>query len=54
MDRRTFVYQTSTLVAGSLVTKDILAGSPGFAKKKVAMVGTGDRGTGMWGAPVIK
>src|SRR5688572_4030969 len=54
MHRRTFVYQSGTLLAGTLMAQNILAHTPGMAKKKVAMVGTGDRGTGMWGIPVIK
>lgn len=53
MDRRTFVYQSGTLLAGTLVAPNIMALSPGMGKKKIAMVGTGDRGTSMWGIPVI-
>lgn len=54
MDRRTFVHQSGTLLAGTLMAQNLMALSPGMARKKLAMVGTGDRGTGMWGIPVIK
>ena len=52
MDRRTFVMQTGTLAAGSLLAQNILAATPAV-KKRIAMVGTGHRGTGMWGTPVL-
>jgi len=52
MHRRTFVKNTGTIAAGTLITPQLFASS--FAKKRIAMVGTGDRGTGMWGVPVIK
>jgi len=52
MHRRTFVKNTGTFAAASLLSPNVFASA--FAKKKVAMVGTGDRGTGMWGVPVIK
>ncbi|GAA4460268.1 Gfo/Idh/MocA family oxidoreductase [Nibrella saemangeumensis] len=54
LSRRTFI-QKSTLAAAGLATfigLDAL-GRP-LAKRKVAMVGTGHRGTSMWGVPVIK
>ena len=52
MNRRTFVINTGTIAAGSLLAPNLFAS--GFAKKKIAMVGTGDRGTAMWGKPVIE
>jgi predicted dehydrogenase len=52
MHRRTFVKNTGAIAAGTLISPQIFAS--GFAKKRVAMVGTGDRGTGMWGVPIIK
>lgn len=52
MHRRTFVQNTSAIAAGTFVAPKLFASS--FARKRVAMVGTGDRGTGMWGVPVIK
>ena len=52
MYRRTFVKNTAAIAAGTLIDPKLFASS--FAKKRIAMVGTGDRGTGMWGVPVIK
>lgn len=52
MDRRNFVKQSGTLAAGAFIAPQFITSS--FAKKKVAMVGTGVRGIGMWGTPVIK
>lgn len=52
MHRRSFVKQSGTLAAGTLLSPNLIL-QP-FAKKKIAMVGTGHRGTGMWGTPVIK
>jgi predicted dehydrogenase len=54
--RRNFIKNTSTFVAGSLLfspkilnAADIL----GTTKKRFAMIGTGHRGTGMWGKDLI-
>ena len=52
MNRRTFVKNTGALAAGTVLSPQLFAS--GFTKKRVAMVGTGDRGTGMWGKPVIQ
>lgn len=51
LNRRKFIQNTGLLAAGSLLSP--LAGY-GFrrAKKRLAMVGTGGRGIGMWGTPV--
>ncbi|MDB5192745.1 MAG: 4,5-dihydroxyphthalate dehydrogenase [Segetibacter sp.] len=54
MERRTFIKQTGTLAAGTLLSENLLASVLEGTKKKVAMVGTGHRGLGMWGTPVIK
>lgn len=54
MHRRTFIQQSGTVLAGTLVAQNILAASAPAAKKRVAMVGTGVRGIGMWGRPVIQ
>lgn len=51
MDRRLFVKNSGTLAAGAFLAPPLLAAP---VKKKVAMVGTGHRGTGMWGTPVIQ
>lgn len=53
MHRRTFIQQSGTVLAGTMIAPNIIGSSP-FAKKRVAMVGTGSRGLGMWGKPVIK
>ena len=52
MLRRNFLQQSSAALAGTIVAPSLLHVSA--AKKKIAMVGTGHRGLGMWGAPVIK
>ena len=52
MHRRTFVKNTGTIAAASLLSSNVFASA--FVKKKVAMVGTGDRGTSMWGVAVIR
>lgn len=54
MLRRKFLQQTGTVVAGALLSDTLLASTLNPVKKKIAMVGTGHRGTGMWGAEVIK
>jgi predicted dehydrogenase len=54
MQRRTFLQQTSAVVAGTLLSDSLLASTLGFKKKRIAMVGTSGRGIGMWGIPVIK
>lgn len=57
MHRRNFLQQSGSLLAGSLIADSVLAhpslATP-LAKKRIAMVGTGVRGIGMWGKPVIK
>jgi predicted dehydrogenase len=53
MHRRKFLQQTGTVAAGALLSETILA-SAVLAKKRVAMVGTGHRGTGMWGTEVLQ
>lgn len=52
MDRRSFVKNTGTIAAATFIAPDLLAS--GFAKKRIAMVGTGDRGTSMWGTSIIR
>jgi predicted dehydrogenase len=55
MKRRTFTQLTGTALAGSLLTNNVLASALTPAKKqRVAMVGTGHRGLGMWGVEVLK
>jgi len=53
MDRRHFIKNTSIASAGVLLSPAI----PSFAtaaKKRVALVGTGHRGTGFWGENLVK
>jgi predicted dehydrogenase len=54
LGRRGFLQQASVATAGLLAgsLSDVLGTTMG--KRKVAMVGTGHRGTGMWGSPVVK
>ncbi len=53
MDRKSFLLQTGGVVAGSVLSESIKA-FPAIKKQRIAMVGTGDRGTGMWGTPVMQ
>jgi predicted dehydrogenase len=54
MERRTFTQLAGTALAGSLLTTNSLATALAGKKKRVAMVGTGHRGLGMWGVEVLK
>ena len=56
MTRRDFVATTSKAVAGAVVFSqfDSAAQTMTPKKKRLAMVGTGHRGTGMWGTGVLK
>src|SRR4249919_3631949 len=51
MHRRTFLQQSATALAGTMVADSLMVPGP---KKRIAMVGTGVRGLGMWGEPVIR
>jgi predicted dehydrogenase len=53
MHRRNFIKQTSGTVAATLLADSLLAQLGATKKQRLAMVGTGDRGTGMWGIPVL-
>jgi predicted dehydrogenase len=53
MDRRTFIQHTGTVAAGTIIAPNMLHAAS-ITRKKVAMVGTGHRGTSMWGSPVVK
>lgn len=56
-NRRQFLATTGTAVAGSLMAKPIISFANPLrpkAKKKLAMVGTGVRGTSMWGKSVVE
>jgi len=54
MERRQFTQLTGTALAGSLLTNNVLASVLAPKKTRVAMVGTGHRGLGMWGVEVLK
>ncbi|HSU28191.1 MAG TPA: Gfo/Idh/MocA family oxidoreductase [Chitinophagaceae bacterium] len=53
MDRKIFIQNTGAVLAGAILLDPLMANSSSVAKQRVAMVGTGHRGTGMWGVPVI-
>jgi len=53
MNRRNFIQQTAVAGLGTFLLPSDLTGM-NFAKKRIAMVGTGHRGTSMWGADVVK
>ncbi len=55
--RRDFIKNASTLIAGGLLLpSETLKASNifGSTKKRFAIVGTGDRGSGMWGKDIVK
>ncbi len=57
VDRRDFIKTTGTLIAGSMLINPVLAETQKIFqvnKKRFAMVGTGHRGTGMWGKDLLK
>lgn len=53
MNRRHFLHQTGAAGLSTLLVPEILQAAPG-TKKRIAMVGTGHRGTSMWGASVVE
>lgn len=53
IDRREFIQQ-GTLAAGSLLVQPIVTTKTPVVKKRLAMVGTGDRGTSNWGTPILQ
>jgi predicted dehydrogenase len=53
MLRRKFIHHSAAAVAATLLSDSLLAHTLDLPKKKIAMVGTGHRGTGMWGSEVI-
>lgn len=52
LNRRKFLQSTGTLAAASILSPSFKAFGAPITKKKLAMVGTGGRGIGMWGTPV--
>ncbi|OQP38659.1 4,5-dihydroxyphthalate dehydrogenase [Niastella yeongjuensis] len=55
MDRKKFIQQTTGAAASALLIPGALkaAFTPTIKPMRVAMIGTGHRGTGMWGEPVV-
>jgi Oxidoreductase family, NAD-binding Rossmann fold len=56
LHRRDFIKHTSTSLAGSLLlSPNILNAANAFetTKKRFAIVGTGHRGSGMWGKDIV-
>ena len=57
MHRRNFLQQSGSLLAGTLLADSILGQTSTLhmpARKRIALVGTGVRGLGMWGRPVVR
>ncbi len=54
MRRRDFITTTGAVVAGSVLANPVGASVAGKAKKRIALVGTGIRGTSFWGRTVNK
>src|SRR5262249_37446691 len=54
MHRRNFLGQTSAALAAAMFTESLSFSKGPAEKQRVAMVGTGDRGTSMWGTPVVE
>ena len=55
--RRKFIGATGTALAGSVLVNPVLAEAASLfngKKKRYAMVGTGHRGTSMWGMDVLR
>jgi len=53
LSRRDFVKTAGTVAAASLVLNDSALANVAPAKRRYAIVGTGDRGTTMWGQPLV-
>ncbi len=53
MKRRTFLRNTSLASTGLLLAQTPFTAFASAVKKRIAMVGTGHRGTGFWGKTVV-
>ena len=53
LNRRDFVKTATTAAAATVVIGKTALGSSPIAKRRYAIVGTGDRGTTMWGKPLV-
>ena len=55
VSRRDFVKTAGTAAIASVVaSRSTSASTPALAKRRYAIVGTGDRATGMWGRPLVQ
>src|SRR5512138_134017 len=54
MRRRKFIRDTGAAIAATIIGDSLTARPPLQKKQRIAMVGTGHRGTSMWGIPVIE
>ncbi len=54
LSRRDFVKTAGTAAVGSLVLTDSVSGVTPAARRRYAIVGTGDRATSMWGKPLVQ
>lgn len=54
MERRDFLKNSSVLASGIMLSPDVLSAMKPFvaAKKRIALVGTGHRGSGFWGKTI--
>ena len=53
MQRRSFIKNTAIASAGLIATQSLPVFAASAAKKRIAMIGTGHRGTGFWGKTVV-
>lgn len=54
IDRREFMQQSSLVAGGLMVNPAVYSHVKPMAKKRIALVGTGDRGTGFWGKAILE
>src|SRR5688500_16825259 len=54
LSRRDFVKTAGAAAAASLVLKDSALASVSAPRRRYAIVGTGDRATGMWGRQLVQ
>ena len=54
LSRRNFIATSGVAVAGAMIAKPLKAAVKSRAKKRVVLVGTGVRGTSMWGRSVVQ
>src|SRR4029453_9857405 len=54
LSRRNFVKTVGTAAVASVVLNESAGASSSAAKRRYAIIGTGDRATTMWGQPLIE